>query len=47
MTNYRTALTSTGQKVKIGKPMYKVDGGWAGWVLNSKGVAVSVFVPGE
>ena len=40
----RTAFTKTGQEVYL-NDMAKVEGGWEGWVIGSKGYAVLVFVP--
>lgn len=40
----RTAKTYKGHVVELNKTT-KVDGGWVGYVLNSQGYAVPVFIP--
>ena len=42
----RFGYTQSGKKVQLNVTR-KVDGGWKSYVLNSKGHAVLVFIPGE
>jgi hypothetical protein len=41
----RTALTRSGKLVVLNQPA-PTEGGWFSFILDSKGYAVSVFVPG-
>jgi hypothetical protein len=45
-TTMRTGKTSKGRTVPL-NVLQPVDGGWLGYVLNGKGFAVSVFIPGD
>lgn len=40
----RTAFTKQGEEVYIGTT-WKVAGGWEGYVVNTHGFAVLVFIP--
>ena len=40
----RTGFTKSGQEVYI-NTLWKVEGGWEGYILNAKGVAVLIFIP--
>lgn len=46
MNKPRIGTTKNGTQVYL-NTMSKVEGGWEGWILNAKGVAVAVFVPGN
>lgn len=42
----RYGTTARGKRVPLGT-LTRVEGGWQGWILNGRLVAVAVFIPGE